>query len=60
MNTYLILGIIALVLVIVFAIAFSKKPTLVEKINEQRRKAVVGLVPLLFFDYSIAAEQECQ
>jgi hypothetical protein len=34
MNTYLILGIIALVLVIVFAIAFSKKPTLAESIKK--------------------------
>ncbi len=38
MNTYLILGIIALVLVIVFAIAFSKKPTLVEKIKKLFKK----------------------
>lgn len=34
MNTYLILGIIAGILVIVFAIAFSKKPTLAESIKK--------------------------
>lgn len=38
MNTYLILGIIALVLVIVFAIAFSKKPTLAESIKKLFKK----------------------
>ena len=42
MNTYLILGIIALILVIVFAIAFSKKPTLVAKIKKLSKKEKIS------------------
>jgi hypothetical protein len=42
MNTYLILGIIALVLVIVFAIVFSKKPTLAESIKKLFNKEKIA------------------
>lgn len=52
MNTYLILGIIALVLVIVFAIAFSKKPTLAESIKKLFNKEQIT-PPLKTIDGSV-------
>lgn len=52
MNTYLILGIIALVLVIVFAIAFSKKPTLAESIKKLFNKEQIT-PPVKIIDGSV-------
>lgn len=42
MNTYLILGIMAGILGIVFTIAFSKKPTLVAKIKKLSKKEKIA------------------